>query len=508
MVPAKNTGKRVDMVKKPWKNWIFQLPCLDTKGRRSVPSFLRIIRRLHWGWSEFTLTTGDIEEMRPELPSICEKSLQRCEATWFTMVWSNWDWEYYEWDIVCRAPKRRRVWKRSETNVPMESEASWNWAGQEDILVWITGVWLYFSQLLCTWMQKKRLKNPSAFRWKMADKRYWNHCQIENAEGVENIDEIIKAADGIMAARAISDVRFLHEVPLYPKMTIRKAQWELCSGYTATQIWIPWSRNPRPHKSRGGRRCHCYLRWSDAIMLPVRLQLAKYPLEALKMMVEIAQTTEPHLNYEDYTHNRNMCGESRVSSAVGLGSSADSQRDLKAKAIVTPTLRKNSQTDFHFPSEAPIYAVTPMIRFCIDLAQLLSWKDMRRIPQSILFQAMSVVRKKAACKRKETWLYLFRLEILLPHMTKVPQICCMWLKQIKVTDLILWQQKNYFLRAASAVFLQTRRNYYDTFCNTEKVQGNCENILPISSLWWEGHPGKCRLLKEAFAWTKALRSSQ
>ena len=162
-------------------------------------------------------------------------------------------------------------------------------------------------------------------------------AKIENAEGVHNIDKIIKAADGVMVARGDLGVEIpAHKVPHIQKMIIRKCNENYVPVITATQMLDSMIRNPRPTRAEVADVANAIYDGTDAIMLSGETAAGKYPLEALKMMVEIAQTTEPHLNYEDYTHNRNMCGESRVSSAVGLAA-VQTARDLKAKAIVTPT---------------------------------------------------------------------------------------------------------------------------------------------------------------------------
>ena len=138
-------------------------------------------------------------------------------------------------------------------------------------------------------------------------------------------------------------------------------------------------------------------------MLSGETAAGKYPLEALKMMVEIAQTTEPHLNYEDYTHNRNMCGESRVSSAVGLAA-VQTARDLKAKAIVTPTFGgRTARLISNFRPEAPIYAVTPndtilnRLQLVWGVTPLKGYE--KDSTEHIISQAMSVVRRKRLAKK-------------------------------------------------------------------------------------------------------------
>ena len=229
-------------------------------------------------------------------------------------------------------------------------------------------------------------------------------AKIENEEGISNIDEIIRAADGIMVARGDLGVEIpAEELPYLQKMMIQKCNDQFKTVITATQMLDSMMRNPRPTRAEVADVANAIYDGTDAIMLSGETAAGKYPLEALKMMVEIAQTTEPHLNYEDYTHNRNMCGESRVSSAVGLAA-VQTARDLKAKAIVTPTFGgRTAILISNFRPEAPIYAVTPndtilhRLQLVWGVTPLKGYE--KDSTEHIISQAMSVVRRKRLAKK-------------------------------------------------------------------------------------------------------------
>ena len=229
-------------------------------------------------------------------------------------------------------------------------------------------------------------------------------AKIENAEGVENIDEIIKAADGIMVARGDLGVEIPpSEVPYIQKMIIRKCNENYVPVITATQMLDSMIRNPRPTRAEVADVANAIYDGTDAIMLSGETAAGKYPLEALKMMVEIAQNTEPHLNYESYTHGRNMCGESRVSSAVGLAA-VQTARDLKVKAIVTPTFSgRTARLISNFRPAVPIYAVTPSdtvlhrLQLVWGVTPLKGYE--KDSTEHIISQAMSVVRRKRLAKK-------------------------------------------------------------------------------------------------------------
>ena len=229
-------------------------------------------------------------------------------------------------------------------------------------------------------------------------------AKIENMQGVQNIDDIIRVSDGIMVARGDMGVEIpLEDVPVIQKMIIKKVYDAGKKVITATQMLDSMMKHPRPTRAEATDVANAIYDGTSAIMLSGETAAGKYPLEALKMMVEIAQTTEPHLNYEDYTHNRNMCGESRVSSAVGLAA-VQTARDLKAKAIVTPTFGgRTARLISNFRPEAPIYAVTPndtilhRLQLVWGVTPLKGYE--KDSTEHIISQAMSVVRRKRLAKK-------------------------------------------------------------------------------------------------------------
>ena len=229
-------------------------------------------------------------------------------------------------------------------------------------------------------------------------------AKIENAEGVENIDEIIQAADGIMVARGDLGVEIpASEVPHIQKMIIEKCNENYVPVITATQMLDSMIRNPRPTRAEVADVANAIYDGTDAIMLSGETAAGKYPLAALKMMVEIAETTEPHLNYKSHAKNRNMYRQSRVSSAVGLAA-VRAARELNAKAIITPTMAgQTALLISNFRPEVPIYAITP--NETVQHRLQLAWgvyplkgyeKDST---EHIISQAMSVVRRKRLIKK-------------------------------------------------------------------------------------------------------------
>ena len=168
-------------------------------------------------------------------------------------------------------------------------------------------------------------------------------AKIENAEGIHNIDEIIRAADGIMVARGDLGVEIpAEEVPYLQKMMIQKCNANFKTVITATQMLDSMIRNPRPTRAEVTDVANAVYDGTDAVMLSGETAQGKYPLEALQMMVHIIENTEQHLDYDMMLNKagEQLKGEqlkSGLSSAIGY-SSVLAAANLNAKCIITPSV--------------------------------------------------------------------------------------------------------------------------------------------------------------------------
>jgi len=183
--------------------------------------------------------------------------------------------------------------------------------------------------------------------------------KIENQEGVDNIDEILEVADGLMVARGDLGVEIpVEEVPLVQKELIRKCNILGKPVITATQMLDSMQRNPRPTRAEASDVANAIFDGTDAIMLSGETAAGSYPVEAVKTMHQIALRTEQGLQYPDLLSQRAKQSGTTINDAIGQ-SVAHTALNLDVAAIVTPTTSGiTARMISKYRPKAPIVAVT------------------------------------------------------------------------------------------------------------------------------------------------------
>lgn len=183
-------------------------------------------------------------------------------------------------------------------------------------------------------------------------------AKIENAEGVQNIDSIIDAADGVMVARGDLGVEIpACQVPHVQKIIIEKCNHKYKPVITATQMLDSMMVNPRPTRAEITDVANAIYDGTGAVMLSGETAAGKYPVEALKAMAMIAETTESDTNYESLCHHVGMDSTRLTISAAVSHAACTTASDISASAIITAS--KSGETArllSRFRPDAPIIA--------------------------------------------------------------------------------------------------------------------------------------------------------
>ena len=162
-------------------------------------------------------------------------------------------------------------------------------------------------------------------------------AKIENREGVENIDEILAAAEGVMVARGDMGVEIPYEeVPVIQKMMIKKCVMAGKQVITATQMLDSMMKNPRPTRAETTDVANAIYDGTGAIMLSGETAAGAYPVEALETMVRIADRTEQDIDYRKRFFARERKANPDVTDAI-CHATCTTALDLNAKSIVTVT---------------------------------------------------------------------------------------------------------------------------------------------------------------------------
>ncbi len=122
-------------------------------------------------------------------------------------------------------------------------------------------------------------------------------AKLEKPEAIENLDEILRAAEGVMVARGDLGVEMNPErVPVVQKNIIARAREFRRPVITATQMLESMTENPRPTRAEASDVANAIFDGSDAVMLSAETATGKYPVEAVGMMARIIEEAEASIH--------------------------------------------------------------------------------------------------------------------------------------------------------------------------------------------------------------------
>lgn len=184
--------------------------------------------------------------------------------------------------------------------------------------------------------------------------------KIENQEGIDNIDEILKISDGLMVARGDLGVEIAPEtVPMMQKELIRKCNLLGKPVITATQMLDSMQTNPRCTRAEASDVANAIYDGTDAVMLSGETAAGAYPVEAVLTMSKIAVSAEEAQDYKKLLSDRTKSTQTNMVTAIGV-SVAHTALNLQCKAIVAATESGHTARMIaKYRPHANIVAVTP-----------------------------------------------------------------------------------------------------------------------------------------------------
>ena len=354
---------RMDLLKKVRKE--LKLPIailLDTKGPEIRTGILEGGQKVYLEeGSQFTLTTEQIEGNNTRC-SQTYKDLPKDVKAGDTILIDDGLTveEVTDTDVVCRVVNGGELGQKKGINVP-NVEVKLPAITEQDKNDILFGIEQGIDFIAASFVRNaEAIKEIKELLRANGGERIDVIAKIENAEGVHNIDKIIKAADGVMVARGDLGVEIpAHEVPHIQKMIIRKCNESYKPVITATQMLDSMMRAPRPTRAEVTDVANAIYDGTDAIMLSGETAMGKYPEQAVQMMVKIAECTEPYMTHKRFLDYRALRGNKNVSSAVGVAA-VQTTENLGADCIVTPTISgQTARLISNFRPKVPIYAVSP-----------------------------------------------------------------------------------------------------------------------------------------------------
>ena len=190
-------------------------------------------------------------------------------------------------------------------------------------------------------------------------------AKIENMQGIQNLEEILDASDGIMVARGDMGVEIpMEEVPILQKRMIKLANDKGKHVITATQMLESMIKNPRPTRAEATDIANAIYDGTTAIMLSGESAAGKYPVEAVKTMAKIAEGAEKDIDYGSRMKRGTYEGEADITTAIAYAT-CTAARDLHAAAIITVTLSGfTAEAISRFKPESPVIGCTVRERVC------------------------------------------------------------------------------------------------------------------------------------------------
>ena len=253
-------------------------------------------------------------------------------------------------------------------------------------------------------------------------------AKIENQQGVDNIDEIIEAADGIMIARGDMGVEIPPEyVPVIQQKIIQKVYTAGKPVITATQMLDSMISHPRPTRAEATDVANAIFQGTSATMLSGETAAGKYPVQALQMMSRIAEHMEQNIDYNTIFKKTDRNENPDITNAIAHATCLTAI-DLKASAILAVT--KSGSTAHMMSKHRPgclIGACTSSERVLRQLN--LSWGVYPMLikeeysSEILCLRAIDAAQKHKLVKVGDTVVFAGGVPLGIPGRTNLIRVC-------------------------------------------------------------------------------------
>ena len=253
-------------------------------------------------------------------------------------------------------------------------------------------------------------------------------AKIESAEGIENIDEILQAADGIMVARGDLGVEIPAElVPHIQKTIIEKCNEVQKPVITATQMLDSMISHPRPTRAEATDVANAIFQGTSATMLSGETAAGEYPVQALQMMSRIAEHMEQNIDYNTIFKKTDRNENPDITNAIAHATCLTAI-DLKASAILSVT--KSGSTAHMMSKHRPgclIGACTSSERVLRQLN--LSWGVYPMLikeeysSEILCLRAIEAAQKHKLVKVGDTIVFAGGVPLGIPGRTNLIRVC-------------------------------------------------------------------------------------
>ena len=289
------------------------------------------------------------------------------------------------WYVKVEALNFAVIWSRRHVNLPgVRLRLPWiTEKDTQDILWWIKNG---FSIIAASFI--RNAQNIKDIR-SLLDANWWSHIEInskvENAEAIENIDEIVAESDWVMVARWDLWIEVpIQKLALYQKMIVEKCQQQWKWSIIATHLLETMTDNPFPTRAESSDVFNAVLQKPDCLMLSWESAIWAFPIESVKIMSSIIEEAEKHAEYDYKDYNSSNLSERDVEKKLLIRSGIFIWEDLSAKALLVFTKSgKLAKLASLFRPKIRTFAFTPNSesvgicnqRFAISTILLKSWDE-------------------------------------------------------------------------------------------------------------------------------------